>query len=145
MGILGHLTGLLRNLYAGQEATVRTGMEQQTDSKLGKEYVKAILSPCYFNITQNTRLEEAQGGIKIARKNTNNLRYTDDITLMAESKEELKSLLIMVKEEIEKASLKPHSKNEDHCIGFHHCTSKMGENGNSDRLHSFQLHNHCGC
>ena len=104
MGILGHLTGLLRNLYAGQEATVRTGMEQQTDSKLGKECVKAILSPCYFNITQNTRLEEAQGGIKIARKNTNNLRYTDDITLMSESKEELKSLLIMVKEEIEKAS-----------------------------------------
>ena len=104
MGILGHLTGLLRNLYAGQEATVRTGMEQQTDSKLGKECVKAILSPCYFNITQNTTLEEAQGGIKIARKNTNNLRYTDDITLMSESKEELKSLLIMVKEEIEKAS-----------------------------------------
>ena len=104
MGILGHLTGLLRNLYAGQEATVRTGMEQQTDSKLGKECVKAILSPCYFNIAQNTRLEEAQGGIKIARKNTNNLRYTDDITLMSESKEELKSLLIMVKEEIEKAS-----------------------------------------
>ena len=62
------------------------------------------MSPCYFNITQNTRLEEAQGGIKIARKNTNNLRYTDDITLMAESKEEQKSLLIMVKEEIEKAS-----------------------------------------
>ena len=104
MGILGHLTGLLRNLYAGQEATVRTRMEQQTDSKLGKECVKAILSPCYFNIGQNTRLEEAQGGIKIARKNTNNLRYTDDITLMSESKEELKSLLIMVKEEIEKAS-----------------------------------------
>ena len=104
MGILGHRTGLLRNLYAGQEATVRTGMEQQTDSKLGKECVKAILSPCYFNITQNTRLEEAQGGIKIARKNTNNLRYTDDITLLSESKEELKSLLIMVKEEIEKAS-----------------------------------------
>ena len=71
---------------------------------MGKEYVKAILSPCYLNITQNTRLEKAQAGIKIARKNTNNLRYTDDITLMSESKEELKSLLKMVKEEIEKAS-----------------------------------------
>ena len=145
MGILDHLTCLLRNLYAGQEATVRTGMEQQTSSKLGKEYVKAILSPCYLNITQNTRLEKAQAGIKIARKNTNNLRYTDDITLMSESKEELKSLLKMVKEEIEKASLKPHSKNEDHGIRLHQCMSKMGENGNSDRLPSFQLHNHCEC
>ena len=145
MGILNHLTCLLRNLYAGQEATVRTGMEQQTDSKLEKEYVKVILSPCYLNITQNTRLEEAQGGIKITRKNTNNLRYTDDITLMTESKEELKSLLIMVKEEIEKASLKPHSKNEYHGIRLHQCMSEMGENGNSDRLHSFQLHNNCGC
>ena len=145
MGILNHLTCLLRNLYAGQEATVRTGMEQQTSSKLGKEYVKAILSPCYFNITQDTRLQKAQAGLKIVRKNTNNLRYTDDITLMAESKEELKSLLIMVKEEIEKASLKPHSKNEDHGIGFHHCMLEMGENGNIDRLHSFQLHNNCVC
>ena len=145
MGILDHLSCLLRNLYAGQEATVRAGMEQQTSSKLGKEYVKAILSPCYFNITQDTRLQKAQAGLKIVRKNTNNLRYTDDITLMAESKEELKSLLIMVKEEIEKASLKPHSKNEDHGIGFHHCMLEMGENGNSDRLHSFQLHNNCGC
>ena len=63
------------------------------------------MSPCYFNITQNTRLEEAHAGINIARKNTNDLRYTDDITLMAESKEELNSLLIMMKEESEKASL----------------------------------------
>ena len=99
---------------------------------MGKEYVKAILSPCYLNITQNTRLEKEQDGIKIARKNTNNLRYTDDITRMSESEEELKSLLIMVKEEIEKASLKPHSKNEDHGIRLHQCMSKMGENGNSD-------------
>ena len=99
MGKPDHRTCLLRNLYAGQEATVRTRMEQQTDSKLGKECVKAILSPCYFNITQNTRLEEAQGGIKIARKNTNNLRYTDDITLISESEEELKSLLMKVKGE----------------------------------------------
>ena len=146
MGILDHCACLLRNQYAGKEATVRTGMEQETGSKLGKECVKAVYyHPATLNITQNTRLEKAQAGIKIARKNTNNLRYTDDITLMAESKEELKSLLIMVKGEIEKASLKPYSKNEDHGIGFHHCLSKMGENGNSDRLHSFQLHNHCGC
>ena len=106
MGISFHLTYLQRNLYAGQEATVRAGMEQQTSSKLGKEYVKAILSPCYLNITQNTRLEKAQAGIKIARKNTNNLRYTDDITLMSESKEELRSLLMKVKKESEKAGLK---------------------------------------
>ena len=86
-----------------------------------------ILSPCYFNITQNTRLEKAQAGIKIARKNTNNLRYTDDITLMAESKEELKSLLIMVKEEIEKASLKPYSKNEDYGIRFITDCQKWGK------------------
>ena len=83
MGILDHLSCLLRNLYAGQEATVRAGMEQQTSSKLGKEYVKAILSPCYFNITQDTRLQKAQAGLKIVRKNTNNLRYADDTILMA--------------------------------------------------------------
>ena len=101
MEIPDHLTCLLRNLYAGKEATVRTGMEQETGSKLGKECVKAVYyHPATLNITQNTRLEKAQAGIKIARKNTNNLRYTDDITLMAESKEELMSLLIMVKEEI---------------------------------------------
>ena len=87
-------------------------MKQQTGSKLGKEYVEAILSPCLFNlyaeyIMQNARLDEAQTGIKIiARRNINNLRYADDTTLMAESKEELKSLLIKVKEESEKAGLK---------------------------------------
>ena len=88
-------------------------MEQQTGSKLGKEYVKAIYChPAYlFNfhaeyITQNARLDEAQAEIKIAGRNINNLRYADGITLMAESKEELKSLLMKVKEEIEKAGLK---------------------------------------
>ena len=87
-------------------------MEQQTGSKLGKEYIKAayLLSPCLFNlyveyIMQNARLEEAQAGIKIARRNINNLRYAEDTTLMAESEEELKSLL-MVKEESEKVGLK---------------------------------------
>ena len=86
-------------------------IEQQTSSKLGKEYIKTILSPCLFNfyseyIMQNARLDESQAGIKISRRNINNLRYADDTTLMAESKEELKSLLIRVKEESEKAGLK---------------------------------------
>ena len=82
-------------------------IEQQTSSKLGKEYIKTILSPCLFNfyseyIMQNARLDESQAGIKISRRNINNLRYADDTTLMAESKEELKSLLMRVKEESEK-------------------------------------------
>ena len=109
MGIPDHLTCLLRNLYAGQEATFRTGQEQQTDSKLGKEYIKAvcILSPYLFNLyaeylMRNTGLDKAQAGIKIARRNSNNLRYADDNTLMAESEEELKSLLVEVKEDNEK-------------------------------------------
>ena len=93
MGIPDHLTCLLRNLYACQEATVRTRLEQQTVSKLGKEYVKAI-----FFTLQNTKLEEAQTGIKIIGRNINDLRYADDTTLMAESKEELKSLLIKMKD-----------------------------------------------
>ena len=84
---------------------------QHTGSKSGKEYVKAVLSPCLFNfyaeyIMRNTGLEEAQAGIKIAGRNINNLRYADDTTLMTESKEELKSLLMKVKEESEKAGLK---------------------------------------
>ena len=86
-------------------------MEQQTGSKLGKEYVKAILSPCLFNlyaeyIMRNAGLDEAQGRIKIAGRNINNLRHAGDTTLMAESEEELKSLLMKVKEETEKAGLK---------------------------------------
>ena len=99
MGIPDHLTCLLRNLYAGQEATVRTGYE--TDwFQIGK-WVRqgCILSPCLFNfyaeyIMRNAGLEEAQAGIKIARRNIHNLRYADDTTLMAESEEELKNLLI---------------------------------------------------
>ena len=96
MGIPDHLTCFLRNLYAGQETTVRTGHGKTDCSKLGKEYIKAvcILSPCLFNlcaeyILQNARMDEAQAGIKIAGRNINNLRYADDTTLMAESKEPL--------------------------------------------------------
>ena len=99
MGIPDHLTCLLRNLHAGQEATVRTSMEQQTGSKLGKEYVKAVYChPAYLIIFRvHHSLDEAPTGIKIAMRNIINLRYADDTTLMAESKE-LKSLLMKVKE-----------------------------------------------
>ena len=112
MGIPGHLTCLLRNLYAGQEATVRTGHGKRDWFQIRKGvHQGCILSPCLFNlyadyIIQNARLDEAQAGIKIAGENINNVKYADDTTFMAETKEELKSLLMKVKEEIEKAGLK---------------------------------------
>src|SRR5574341_1226466 len=112
MGIPDHLTCLLRNLYAGQEATVRTGHGTTDWFQIGKGVCQGcILSPCLFNsyaeyIMTNAGLEETQAGIKIAGRNINNLRYADDITLMAESEEELKSLLMKVKEESEKVGLK---------------------------------------
>ena len=108
MGIPDHLICLLRNLYAGQEATVRTGHRTTDRFQIGKGvYQGCILSPCLFNlyaeyIMRNPGLEEAQAGIKIAGRNINNLRYAGDTTLMAESEEELKSLLMKVKEESEK-------------------------------------------
>ena len=108
MGIPDHLTCLLRNLYAGQGATVRTGHGTTDWFPIGKGVLQGcILSPCLFNlyaeyIMRNAGLEEAQAGIKIARRNINNLRYADDTTLMAESEEKLKSLLMKVKEESEK-------------------------------------------
>ena len=111
MGIPEHLTCLLRNLYAGQEATVRTGHGTTDWFQIGKEVRQGcILSPCLFTlyaeyIMRNTGLEEAQAGIKIVGRNINNLRYADDTTFMAES-EELKSLLMKVKEESEKVGLK---------------------------------------
>ena len=112
MGILAHLTCLLSSLYAGQEATVRTGHGTMDGFKIGKAVHKAcILLHCLFNlyaeyIMQNPGLDEAQAGIKIAGRNINNLRYADDTTLMAENEEVLKSLLMKVKEESEKAGLK---------------------------------------
>ena len=112
MGILDHLTCLLRNLYAGQEATVRTGHGTTDWFQIGKGvHQGCILSPCLFNlhaqyIMRNTGLEEAQAGIKITRRNINNLRYAEDTTFMAESEEELKSLLMKVKEESENVGLK---------------------------------------
>ena len=111
MGIPDHLTSLLRNLYAGQEATVRTGHGTTDWFQIGKGVRQGrILSPCLFNlyaeyIMRNAGLEETQAGIKIAGRNINNLRYADDTTLMAENKE-LKSLLMKVKEESEKGGLK---------------------------------------
>ena len=111
MTIPDHLTCLLRNLYAGQEATVSTRHETTDQFQIGKEYVKAVYChPAYLAsmepIMKNTGLGEAQAGIKIARRNINNLRYVDDTTLMAESKEELKNLLMKVKEESKKPVLK---------------------------------------
>ena len=108
MGIPDHLTCLLRNLYAGQEATVRTGHGTMYWFRIEKGiHQGCILSPCLFNlyaeyIMRNTGLDEAQAGIKIARRNINSLRYADDITLMTESKEDLKNLLVKVKEESKK-------------------------------------------
>ena len=112
MGILDHLTCLLRNLYAGQEATVRTGHGTTDWFQIGKGVRQGcILSPFLFNfyaeyIMRNAGLKEAQAGIKIAGRNTNNLRYADDTTLMAEREEELKNLLMKVKKECEKVVLK---------------------------------------
>ena len=112
MGIPDHLTGLLRNLYAGQEGTVRTEHGTTDWFQIGKGVCQGcMLSPCLFKlyaeyIMRNGRLDEAQAGIKIAKRNINNPRYADDTTLMVEREEELKSLLMRVKEESEKASIK---------------------------------------
>ena len=112
MGMPDHLTCLLQNLYAGQEATVRTGHGTTDWFQIGKGVRQGcVLSPCLFNlyaeyIMRNAGLEETQAGIKIAGRNINNLRYADDTSLMAESEEELKSLLMKVEEERENAGLK---------------------------------------
>ena len=112
MGISDHLSCLLRSLYAGQEATISTGHETMDWFQIGKGvHQDCILSPCLFNfyaeyIMQNAGPDEAQAGIKIARRNINNLRYADDTTLMAEREEELKRLLMKMKEESEKVGLK---------------------------------------
>ena len=112
MGTPDRLTCLLRNLYAGQEATVRTGRETTGWFQIVTRICQGcLLSPCLFNlhaeyIVQNAGLDEVQAGIKVPGRNINNLRFADDTTLMAESKEELKSLLMKVKEKSEKAGLK---------------------------------------
>ena len=147
MGVPDHLTCLLRNLYAGQEATVRTGHGTTDWFQIGKGVRQGcILSPCLFNlyaeyITQNPSLDETQAGIKIVGRNINNLRYADDTTLMAETEEELKSLLMKVKEESEKVGLKL-SFQKTKIMASDPITS-WGKNGNSDRFYFLGLQNHC--
>ena len=148
MRIPDHLTCLLRNLYAGQEAMVRTGHGTTAWFQIGKGVRQGcILSSCLFNlhaeyIMRNAGLEKAQGGIKIAGRNINNLRYADDTTLMAESEEELKSLLMKSERGRGKSWFKAqHSEKEDHGIQSHHF---MGNRcGNSVRFYFFGLQNHC--
>ena len=141
MGIPDHLTFLLRNLYAGQEARVRTGHGTTDWLQIRKGVHQGCLSSCLFNlyaeyIMQNAGLDEAQAGIKIAENNINNFRYAHDTTLMAESKEELKNLLMNVKEESEKDDLKLNIQKADHGIWFQHSmANRWGNNGNSDRLY----------
>ena len=127
MGIPDHLTCLLKNLYAGQQATVRTGHGTMGCFQIGKRVGQGcILSPCLFNFYAeyfmwNARLDEAHAGIKNARRNINNLNYIDDTNLMIESEEELKSPSMKVKKESEKNWFKTqHSKNEDHGLRTHH-------------------------
>ena len=151
MGIPDHLTCLLRNLHACQQPIVRTGHGTKDWFQIGKGvHQGCILSPCLFNlyteyITWNARLDEAEVGIKIARRNINNLRYVDDTTLMAESEEKLKSLLMKVKEEREKSWCKTqHSENEDRGMWSHHFWQIDGET--METVGSFilgGLQNHC--
>ena len=150
MGIPDHLTCLLRNLYAGQEATVRTG-HGTTDWFHIEKGVRqgCILSPCLFNsyaeyIMRNAGLDEAQAGMKIARRNINNLRYADDTILTAESEEELKSLLMKVKEESEKVGLKLNiQKTKIMASGPITSWQIDGVTVEAVRLYFWGLQNHC--
>ena len=132
MGVPDHFTCLLRNLCAGQEATVRTRHETTDWFKIGKGvHQGCVLSPCLLNfdaehIMQNTGLEESQAGIKIAERNVNNLRCADDTTLMRETEEELKRLLMKVEEESEKAGLKLNIQKIT-IVASHHITSRQME------------------
>ena len=135
----------------GQDAIVKTGHGTTDWFQIGKGIRQGcILSPCLFNlyadyIMRNAGLDEAQAGIRIAGRNINNLRYADNITFMAETEEELKSLLMKVKEESEKGWLKAqHSENEDHGIQSHHfMANRWGNSGNSGRLYFLGLQTHC--
>ena len=150
-GIPNHLTCLLRNLDVSQEVTGRTGHGTTDWFKIWKEvHQDCMLSPCLFNlyaeyIMWNARLNGSQAGIKTDWRNIENLRYTDDTTLMAESKEELKSLLMKVKEENEKTGLKTqHSKSKDPGIRSHpFMANRWGKNGNNDRFYFLGLQNQC--
>ena len=142
MGIPDDLTCLLRNLYTGQEATVRTG-HGTTDWFQIRKWVRqgCILSPYFFNlyaeyIMRNAELDETQGRIKHAGRNNNKLRYADDTTLMAESEEELKSFLMKMRGEWKSWLKAQHSENWDHSIWSHHFMgNRWGDSGNSVRLY----------
>ena len=150
MGIPDHFTCLLRNLYAGQTATVRTRHGTTDWFKIGKGvHQGCILSPCLFNlyaeyIMRNAGPDETQAGIKIAGRNINNLRYADDTTLTAESEEELKSLLMRVKEESEKAGLKLNIKNlrSWHPTLLLHAKYR-GKGGSHGKFSFLGFQNHC--
>ena len=151
MGIPDHLTYLLRNLYAGQEATVRTRYATIDWFKIGKGVRQGcILSPCLFNlyteyIMQNTSLNEALCAIKTAERNISNLRYADDIILIGTSQRWTKEPLDEGERREWKAVLKQHSKNEYRAIWSHHfkANSWAWEHGNCDRLYFLGLQNHC--
>ena len=150
MGIPDHLTCLLINLYAGKEATVRTGHGTIDWFQIEKGVCQGcILSPCLFNfyaeyIMRNAGLEEAQTGIKISGRNINNLRYADDTTLMAESEEELKILLLKVKEESEKVGLKFNiQKMKIRASGPITSWEIVGETVETVRLYFCGFQNHC--
>ena len=147
MGIRDHFTCLPRNLYAGQEATVRTRHGTTDWFQIGKGVHQGyILSPYLFNlyaeyIMRNARLDEAQAGIKTAGKNI--LRYADNTTLTAESKGELKSFLMKMKEESEKAGLKLNIQKMSSIWPHHFIANRWGNSGNSNRLYFLGLQNHC--
>ena len=149
MGIPDHLICLLKNLYAGQDATVRTGHGTTDWFQIGKGVRQGcILSPCLINlyaeyIMRNAGLEEAQAGIKIVGRNISNLRYADNIILMAESEEELKSLLMKVKEESENAGLKLNSQKTKIMLSSPTMENRLGNNENSNRVYFLGLQNHC--
>ena len=150
MGIPDHLSYLLRNLYAGQESTVRTGHGTTDWLQIGKGvHQGCIVSSCLFNfyaeyIMRNAGLEEAQAGMKFARRNIHNFRYADDTTLMADSEEELKSFLMKVKVESEKVGLKLNiQKIKIMASGPITSWQIDRESGNSVRLYIFGHQNHC--
>ena len=145
IGIPDHLNCLLRNLYAGQETTVKTGHATDWFQIRKGVHQGYLLSPCLFNLHEeyimwNAGLDEAQAGIMIARRNINNLRYTDDTTLMTESKEEQRSLLMKVKGEWKSWHKTQHSKNKDHGIQSH--LFMANRYGNTQKLYFLGFQNH---
>ena len=151
MGISDHLVCLLRNLYAGQEVTVRTGHGTTDWFQIRKGVCQGcILSPCLFNlyaeyIMRNARLEEVQAGLKVAGRNINNLRYADDTTVMAESEEELKSLLMNMKEESKKVGLKLNIQ-KTKIMASGPITSRQTDGGTMETVTDFilgRLQNYC--